>query len=123
MGIVHSDIKPDNILVEFNEEGTDIKELKLIDFGSSFQFEKITNISGTTPEYLPPEILEYLDSRQNSKLASDLQHFCKPWSLDVWSLGIILLEIVTGFPIWMSLKCRVSTVKGKSVHGSGLFGV
>ena len=35
-GIVHSDIKPDNILVEFNENETDIKSIKLIDFGSAF---------------------------------------------------------------------------------------
>jgi serine/threonine protein kinase len=41
----------------------------------------------------------------------------------VWSLGIILLEIITGFPVWMSLKCRVSTVDGKSVLGQGIFGV
>ena len=35
-GIVHSDIKPDNILVELNAAGSDIQELKLIDFGSAF---------------------------------------------------------------------------------------
>jgi len=61
--IVHSDIKPDNILVMLNEESTDIEQLKLIDFGSSFTTDKFTNISGTTPEYLPPEILNYLTQR------------------------------------------------------------
>ena len=35
-GIVHSDIKPDNILAELNETETDIKQIKLIDFGSAF---------------------------------------------------------------------------------------
>jgi serine/threonine protein kinase len=35
-GIVHSDIKPDNILIKINERGTDIESLKLIDFGSAF---------------------------------------------------------------------------------------
>jgi len=33
---VHSDIKPDNILVEMNEYQTDIEDIKLIDFGSAF---------------------------------------------------------------------------------------
>lgn len=35
-GIVHSDIKPDNILVQMNEYNTDISDIKLIDFGSAF---------------------------------------------------------------------------------------
>jgi serine/threonine protein kinase len=34
--ILHSDIKPDNILVKMNEECGDIEEIKLIDFGSAF---------------------------------------------------------------------------------------
>jgi serine/threonine protein kinase len=33
-GIVHADLKPDNILV--NYDGNIIKNFKLIDFGSSF---------------------------------------------------------------------------------------
>lgn len=31
------------------------------------------------------------------------------WTYDMWSLGIILLEIATGIPVWMSLKCRSLT--------------
>ena len=30
-----------------------------------------------------------------------------PWSIDIWSLGAILLEIVTGFPLWLSYKGRI----------------
>jgi serine/threonine protein kinase len=127
-GIVHSDIKPDNILVKLTECQTDIQELKLIDFGSAFQFDNITQISATTPEYLAPEILAFLDQRNRSsqqdiKKAIHLSNICQPWSFDVWSLGVILLEIVTGFPVWMSLKCRASTANGKSVMGAGIFGV
>jgi serine/threonine protein kinase len=59
--IVHADIKPDNILVNF--DGKDIKDIKLIDFGSAFSFENPSNIQASTPEYLAPEVLEYLENR------------------------------------------------------------
>ena len=35
-GIVHSDLKPDNILVEMNQNNTDVTNIKIIDFGTSF---------------------------------------------------------------------------------------
>lgn len=47
----------------------------------------------------------------------------KSWSYDVWSLGAILLEIMSGFPLWLSLKGRVSLPNGKNIIGMGLFGV
>lgn len=59
--IVHADIKPDNILVDF--DGRRIKDIKLIDFGSAFSYESPSNISATTPEYLAPEVLDYLERR------------------------------------------------------------
>ena len=99
----------------------------MIDFGSAFQFHNVTRITATTPEYLAPEILNYLVERNNNsnsvQTAVSLSKRSWPWSFDVWSLGIILLEIVSGCPVWMSLKCRVQTVDGKSVLGSGLLGV
>ena len=59
--IVHADIKPDNILVNF--DGRKIVDIKLIDFGSAFSFENPSNIQASTPEYLAPEVLDYLDNR------------------------------------------------------------
>jgi serine/threonine protein kinase len=59
--IVHADIKPDNILVSYN--GKEITNIKLIDFGSAFSYENPSNIQASTPEYLAPEVLEYLDQR------------------------------------------------------------
>ena len=41
----------------------------------------------------------------------------------MWSLGAILLELLTGIPIWLSLKCRAQTQTGKSLIGMGIFGV
>jgi dual specificity tyrosine-phosphorylation-regulated kinase 2/3/4 len=59
--IVHADIKPDNLLVNF--EGTSILDLKLIDFGSSFSYENPSNIQASTPEYLAPEVLDFIENR------------------------------------------------------------
>ena len=30
-----------------------------------------------------------------------------PWSIDIWSLGAILLEAVIGFPLWLTYKGRI----------------
>jgi len=60
-GIVHADIKPDNILIDMNAGG--ITGLKLIDFGSAFSYDNPSNITASTPEYLAPEVLEYLENR------------------------------------------------------------
>ncbi len=59
--VVHADLKPDNILVEL--DGSRITNLKLIDFGSAFSFQNAANITATTPEYLAPEVLAYLENR------------------------------------------------------------
>ena len=110
--IVHADIKPDNILIDF--DGRQVKDIKLIDFGSAFSYETPSNISASTPEYLAPEVLEYLENRgantsANGMNSTNLCNMQEPWSYDMWSLGTILLELLTGIPIWLSLKCRAQT--------------
>jgi len=61
LDIVHADIKPDNILVDF--DGSTLKSLKVIDFGSAFVFTDARSVPATTPEYLAPEVLKFLDNR------------------------------------------------------------
>ena len=41
----------------------------------------------------------------------------------MWSLGSILLEVLSGFPLWLSLKSRVLSLDGQSRVNIGLFGV
>lgn len=47
----------------------------------------------------------------------------EPWSYDIWSLGAIFLEIITGFPLWLGLKGKIKTRTGKNVVNYGVFGV
>ena len=56
MNIYHRDLKTENILIRTEKEGKDtqLTEVKLIDYGSSFEFRNIAQFSMATPEYMPP---------------------------------------------------------------------
>jgi len=70
-----------------------ITKLKLSDFGSAHYFGVEGIASTATPEYIPPENLLNMIKNNNQT------------STDIWSLGIILLEIVSGIPVWMNFNC------------------
>jgi len=55
--IVHSDIKPDNILVEEDVRQQQFR-VRFIDLGSAFTFDCMESLALATPEYMPPEALE-----------------------------------------------------------------
>lgn len=58
--IVHSDLKTENILVKLDPQTEEVQEVKLIDYGSSFTFGNLRQFSMATPEYMAPEILNYI---------------------------------------------------------------
>lgn len=70
-GVIHHDIKPDNIL--FTENGT----IKISDFG-------IANTGGGTVAYMSPESLGW-----DTKSISDAR-------VDVYALGVTLMELLIG---------------------------
>lgn len=89
----------------------------MIDFGTSFFFEELVeSVFISTPEFMPPEILHHAIKQSLSNPDPPELH---PWSLDIWSFGIMLLELIVGIPIYMSYKCCVTKrMSGENVETS-----
>ncbi|XP_035221783.1 aurora kinase C-like isoform X2 [Stegodyphus dumicola] len=81
--IIHRDLKPENLLLDKN------MEIKISDFGMAVHdlSGKRTSVCGTF-EYLPPEMLR--NEAHNEKV-------------DVWCLGILCYEFLTGNPPFTSV--------------------
>lgn len=86
--IYHRDIKPHNIFVNYKTKGTDHSpsdvELKIGDFGFAKEIENddMDNTLCGTPMYIAPEIVYEKKFHINS---------------DLWSVGIILFQLLYGF--------------------------
>ncbi len=79
LGVVHRDLKPNNIMID--EDG----QARIMDFGIA-RSVKTKGLTGSgiiigTPEYMSPEQVEAKEVDQRS---------------DIYSLGVILFEMVTG---------------------------
>ena len=117
-GIIHSDIKPENILVQYtkNNDILDISSIKIVDYGSAFYSSNPSPLISNTPEYLCPEIMT-----NNAEFIKELNNGYYLNSIDIWSWGISILELCLCCPIWMSYKTKVY-INGKTNYDMGYFG-
>ncbi|XP_022747505.1 phosphoenolpyruvate carboxylase kinase 1-like [Durio zibethinus] len=78
-GIVHRDVKPDNIFFDFRGK------LKIGDFGSAAWLGELGTVDGLvgTPYYVAPEVV--MGRAYNEKV-------------DVWSAGVVLYVLLAGVP-------------------------
>jgi serine/threonine protein kinase len=90
LDIVHKDLKPNNLIIV--NAGTDRESMRIVDFGlacfaeaesDDSRLTKSGNMLGT-PRYLPPEYIK---------------HQTVSPQLDVYQMGLILVEMLTGDPV------------------------
>ncbi|XP_061918223.1 homeodomain-interacting protein kinase 1-like isoform X2 [Entelurus aequoreus] len=113
VGIVHCDLKPDNIMVVDHLQLP--LKVKVIDFGLALHTSELSR--GTTVQsmwYRCPEVL--------------LGHECNE-AIDVWSLGCIAVELLLGHSLFdgcdeYSMLSQINTMLGKlpaSLLNAGIF--
>jgi hypothetical protein len=88
-GIVHRDIKPSNLFLHRKADGSEI--VKVLDFGISKVRESQSALTTEgafvgSPRYMSPE--QMVSARDVDE------------QTDVWALGVVLYEMLTGAPPW-----------------------
>ena len=99
-GIVHADIKPSNIMLKRTGNA------KLIDLGAAFEVDDAKTRRMVTPKYAAPEVLKGEASTPYSDLAS---------------LGYVLVEMLSGAPLFAGLHTHADLLRAKERIGTHLY--
>ena len=90
--IIHRDIKPENLLLEKSH-------IILSDFGCAYNFndnnkdeDEVRNSFCGSPQYISPEMLNKLPYN---------------YSIDIWSIGVLLFEFLAGYPPFNSIDINL----------------
>lgn len=79
-GIVHADIKPDNIVLNRK-----LNVAKICDFGSAYRADELSSLSST----------QYIVARYYRAPEIVLGYAGKSAAMDIWSIGVTLVEMYT----------------------------
>lgn len=111
--MIYGDLRPENILMDY--QNGQVGEIKLINCGQSSSLQDFEPLfqKHACWNYQPPEHLNYM-----LKMNFPVQHkrirkeYFRSTNLnsdyylnyDIWSFGILLIEIITGVPTWIHEK-------------------
>ena len=104
--VVHRDLKPANIL--YADDGGDPSTLRIIDFGFAKQLRADNGLLTTpcyTANFVAPEVLK----RQGYDAACD-----------VWSLGVLLYIMLSGWVLQVAIQGGVTTGETQEKPLAGL---
>lgn len=102
-GVIHRDLKSDNILLDSNGK------LKICDFGCSKRYENEVNesgfnnsVKGSLP-WMAPEVMKQSGYGRKA---------------DIWSLGCVVIEMLSGKPPWNGIENQVMLMMNVIVYGA-----
>lgn len=125
-GLVYGNLRPENVMIRVDDQQKEIQSVKFLNFGSVTRIDRAADLMvPDRVEHCPPDLLKALIDlekfQKGQRLAPEqLRHtkrrICEiSESLDVFSLGLIILQITAGCPAMLPLPLRVRcrTAKGQ----------